>query len=265
MIFQQLSRCFAFSAPLVLSAFFGVGQPSRVSAQGIFANEPIAFTGHGALFGPGGNEISPTAKFLSDALTWYLDELTKNLSAERVMQFEEKRKSVVDGLTLDEQSRLIVQTRLIDWLLDQTARRDADRIRGKIRIIEGVLSKQLTNHVSNRFPGGTQAFALSPELARRLSTLRTDAVQHNLMAIPSLLDVTINTGEEYRKECASKGVPLPPNFGPGSGWEDRGTIPKSELFYCSRGRREGSNLDQLFTERNLHRPPEVQRKQHCAS
>jgi hypothetical protein len=227
---HEFGRFSKLSVAFFLGASLSLAQPAVSCAQGTSSNEPIAFIGHGAIFGPGGNEIAPTARFLGDALVWYIDELTRNLPSDKLAQFEEVRRSLLDGMSLDEQSRLIVQTRLIDWLLDRTTRGDADQIRAKINLVKWILTKQLTNHSSNQFPRGTQAFTLSAETARRLGALRNDAIKDNLLSNPSLFDVTVNSGEEYRKECASKGVPLPPNFGAGSGWEDRGVIPKSELF-----------------------------------
>jgi hypothetical protein len=42
--------------------------------------------------------------------------------------------------------------------------------------------------------------------------------------------LTGSGGAAYRAECLAAGVPIPPDFGPGSAWVSRGLIPQSSLF-----------------------------------
>lgn len=193
-------------------------------AQNINPNEPIAFIGHGALFGPDGAEIAPTAKFMKYATEWYIRELSGSLTSSEQSEFDSLQKLSVQGASLDEQSILLVNTRLIDWLLDRSKRKDVDGLRGKNKLLKNILRAKLTDHSDVRFPRGVEKFHADPNLLKIFDAIRkaTNTV------VP--FGLTTNSGEAYRAECAAAGVPIPPNFGPGTGWISQGIIPRSDLF-----------------------------------
>jgi hypothetical protein len=209
-------RMLAMCSLLVLSI------AGQASAQPASSQEPIAFIGHGALFGPDGSEIAPTVKFIDRATGWYIEELKKGLSAAQRTEFDAMQSSMTQGLP-DEQSKLIVNTQLIDWLLDRSTRNDVDRLRGKNRLLKAILQKRLSDQSSIRFPRGTEKFNPTVEVLKRIGEIQKSKK-------PSVFSSTINGGEAYRAECAAAGVPLPPDFGPGSAWVSQGVIPKDELY-----------------------------------
>src|SRR5207302_16719 len=84
------------------------------------SQEPISIIGHGAMFDQKGREVAPTLSFIQQALNWYRAELLKNLPADRQAEFSEVERSLTEGLTLDKQSRLVLNTFLLDWLLDHS-------------------------------------------------------------------------------------------------------------------------------------------------
>jgi hypothetical protein len=199
---------------------------SLLAAEKKITQEPISYIGHGAIFGPDGSEISPTNSFLAQATKWYIDTLYKNLAPELQSEFSSVRNTVTNGLHLDEQSNLIINTSLIDWLLDRSNLKNADQIRGKNRLLKKILKNKLTDHNSVFFPRGIEAFVVQPKLLDRLAKI--NGVQQNINIAP--FAVTTKGGELYRAECAAAGVPTPPDFGPGTGWNSQGIINKRDLI-----------------------------------
>ena len=215
---KALSRLLGFV--LIASAQAAIAQPAS-------RDEPIAFIGHGAIFGPAGNEIAPTAKFIGKATQWYIDELAKGLTPEQRSEFERWRGTLTSGMTLDEHSKLLLNTRLVDWLLDRAQRSDTDRLRGKNNLLKQILSKKLTDHSDVRFPRGVEKFNSLPDVVRRLADFANTT---RASPATTTLSVTLSGGAAYRAECLANKVPVPPDFGPGSAWQSQGIIPKSELF-----------------------------------
>ncbi|TPQ36612.1 hypothetical protein C2U70_12475 [Bradyrhizobium guangdongense] len=198
-------------------------------AQSSIPGDPIAFVGHGALFGSAGNQIEPTARFIAGATRIYITSLSQNLSADQRAEFTALERSLTEGLSLDEQARLIVNTRLIDWLIERAPRDVAFGVRPKNNAIKALLRVKLAGTGASDPRSGETDYELPDALHGRLMKLRKSNVAQK-KANPALLDVTVNSGEAYRLECASKGVPIPPDFGPSSAWVKRGTINKADLF-----------------------------------
>lgn len=202
---------------------------ASTSAYSQSQGEPIAFVGHGALFGSAGNEIEPTPRFIAGALRWYIASLSQNLNADQRTELAALERSLTEGLSLDEQARLVVNTRLIDWLIARAPKDVAARVRPKNNAIKALLRVKLAGTGASGQAAGETEYELPGALADRVTKLRKDVAAQK-GASPALLDVTVNSGEAYRLECASKGVPIPPDFGPGSEWVKRGTINKTDLF-----------------------------------
>jgi hypothetical protein len=194
----------------------------QVSLAQVYSDrEPIAFIGHGALFGPDGSEIAPTGKFLVDATRWYADELSKGLNETQKTEFQRLSTDVSGIYYRDEQSQAYANAQLVDWLLDRTERADVNELRSKNNLIKKVLSQRLTGSIDVRFPSGIGEYQPDPNLLAKFLSFKTDV--HPFAFTPS-------GGATYRDECRKAGVPIPPDFGPGSGWVSQGVIPKSDLF-----------------------------------
>jgi hypothetical protein len=192
-------------------------------AQPSYDRDPIAFIGHGALFGPDGSEIAPTVKFIDSATNWYISNLKRKLSPADASKFKNLSKDFLLNLPPG-QSRLLVKTHLIEWMIDHVRDPDSDRIRGKIRLLKGILANKLTDHSNPAFPRGIEPYVVEPQIATKLRGLRKSAASMHPFSL------TENGGAAYRSECADAGVPIPPDFGPGKGWVSQGTIAKDDLF-----------------------------------
>ena len=81
--------------------------------------DPIAYVGHGAMFDQRGSEIAPTLEFIRQAQEWYRNQLLIRLDASQKAQFNELQKKLTAGLVLDEQSHLVLNSYLLDWLMDR--------------------------------------------------------------------------------------------------------------------------------------------------
>jgi hypothetical protein len=192
--------------------------------------EPIAFVGHGAMFGAAGNEITPSIKFMTGATQWYITELSKNLGSDQRSQLDAFRRSLTDGLSLDDQAKLIVDTKIIDWLVNVSPKEVVDRVRPKNNAMKALLRKRMSTLPGADVLAVADEYAIPAELSERLARARRADIARKRTLNPSFLDVTLNEGALYRAECASKGVPIPPDFGPGSEWINRGTIKRADLF-----------------------------------
>src|SRR6266478_3345445 len=93
--------------------------------------DPIAYVGHGAMFDQSGSEIAPTLDFIRQAQAWYQNQLLEKLGTDQKARFADLKKRLTEGLTLDEQSQLVLNAYLLDWLIDQARLDKKDRVRGK--------------------------------------------------------------------------------------------------------------------------------------
>jgi len=193
---------------------------ARVQEPG---KEPIAYIGHGAMFDQNGNEITPSLTFIQEAQAWYRAELARKLSRTQRAQFNQFQRGLIRGLVLDKQSQLVLNTHLIDWLLNAVKVPNADRIRGKNNLMKLLLKTKLPERAGSAPPQKTEPFNVNPELLKRLTT-------KGQAKGPVTRTLTGSGGAAYRAECLAAGVPIPPDFGPGSAWVSRGLIPQSSLF-----------------------------------
>jgi hypothetical protein len=182
------------------------------------------------MFNAAGNEITPSLEFIAGATQWYITELSKNLPAEQRTELEALRSSLSDGLSIDDQAKLVVNTTIIEWLLERAPKELADRVRPKNNAMKALLRRRLSKAVGTSQLNTADEYTLQEELAARLAAVRKNNIAKRKTSNPSFFAETINEGAKYRAECVSKGVPIPPDFGPKSEWINSGTIKQRDLF-----------------------------------
>jgi von Willebrand factor type D domain len=164
------------SLRLVIVAAFCVGfiaylLAARVAQVQVTDKEPIAYIGHGAMFDQSGSEIAPTLDFIREAQTWYQNQLLEKLSRYQQAQYASLKDKLTSGLTLDEQSQLLLNTHLLDWLISRAKVGKNDRIRGKNNLLKSLLTRKLTNNPDIGAPRSTERFKVDPQLNDRLKTV----------------------------------------------------------------------------------------------
>jgi hypothetical protein len=211
--------CAVFCAALILIC-------AGIAARGQDAGkEPIAFIGHGAMFDQNGTEVAPTAAFIRGAQAWYRNYLAEKLTKAQRTEFDKLESRLTQGLALDEQSQLVLNASLIDWLLKTAKPQDGEGIQGKNNLMKRYLKTKLPENPDIKLPRSLEPFQFNPELDKRL-TKESKASPKS----PGFLALTTGTsGQAYRNLCAANGVPIPPNFG-SSSWVSRGQIPQTDLF-----------------------------------
>lgn len=214
--FQKCSFCLA-SLILICAGMAARGQEPE--------KEPISFIGHGAMFDQNGQEVAPTAAFIRGAQTWYRNYLVEKLTNSQRSRFNKLESRLTAGLQLDEQSQLVVNAHLIDWLIKTAKPQDSGRIQGKNNLMKSFLETKLPEKPDITLPRSQEPFKINPELDKRL---RTESKAEMKPPGISFL-VTGAGGAAYRTLCQSNGVPIPPNIGT-SGWVSRGLIPQTQLF-----------------------------------
>jgi hypothetical protein len=230
--------------------------------------EPIAYIGHGAMFDKHGTEIAPTPKFIRQAQEWYMADLLKKLGKNQQAQFSKLKQEMTTNLAVDEQSQLVLNSSLMDWLIERAEVKDRDRLKGKNNLLKRYLKRKLSDNPDPRAPSSNEKFQVDQKLLERIKTSTQLKVSKNepvrerrlpvLNAVwldnerkpgaglfwnaafagspqpdpgaEAVPTLTTNGGLNYRNECLAAGVPVPPDFGPTSAWVDRGLIPRNELF-----------------------------------
>jgi hypothetical protein len=190
--------------------------------------EPIAYIGHGAMFDQDGKEMAPTAAFIRDAQTWYRNYLVPKLTRAQRTEFEKRASRLTNGLALDEQSRLVLDAHLLDWLIKTAKTPDRNRLLGKNNLMKFYLKTKLPETPDATLPRSLERFNVHPELAKRLATESKAPAS----GPPVALTQTGTGGAAYRALCLANGVPIPPDIGT-SGWVSRGVIPKIDLFIAT--------------------------------
>lgn len=184
--------------------------------------EPIAYVGHGAMFDQSGNEVAPSITFIREAQAWYRAELLNKLSKDQRAQFHQFERKLARGLALDDQSQLVLNARLLDWLIDAAKPENGDRMRGKNSAMKLSLKNKLPESSTDIYNRSAEPFNANPQLLKRMS----DAGKSKEVSTQTL---TGNGGAAYRAECLAAGVPIPPDIG-NAAWISRGQIPQTQLF-----------------------------------
>jgi hypothetical protein len=187
---------------------------------------PVAYVGHGAMFDREGNELEPTPELIGQAQEFYLRQLLRRANEGQRQRFRELQAQLVQGLdlgspqsrlVLEGQSRLVLNSRLVDWLIRTVRPENSDRLLSINNTIELKLQQKLPEAGS---PRETVPFEIPDELRRRLmdAGLAESAVVDEVFALS-----TTAGGQAYRDLCAANGVPVPPDWGT-SAWVDRGIL-----------------------------------------
>ena len=135
-------------------------------------------------------------------------------------RFQELQAQLVQGLDLEGQSRLVLNSRLIEWLIGTVRPEDLDRLLGINNVMKLQLQQKLPEADGPRGPRETVPFEIPDELGRRLmdAGLAENAVPHEVIALS-----TTAGGQAYRDLCLANGVPVPPDGGT-SPWIARGVL-----------------------------------------
>lgn len=196
-------------------------------------DEPIAFTGHGALFDRNGKQIPVTLAFVEYAQRYYHDQMAGALRGKAKQDFEATERSANASLDAKGQEALVLQSETLEWLLDALPdspykQRAARGVHSLKAVLQWVLPEQDDLKVVEK----RGAFEPRPEVRKRLETLGAER-QKKGPIIAKL--ATGNFGQAYIDECAAAGVPIPPSINvldPNgvTGWKSQGFIPQSEQF-----------------------------------
>lgn len=189
-------------------------------------NEPVSFVAHGAMFDATGDQITPTLAFVGAAQKWYRDMLLEKLAQEEREKFEDLEGRLVSNLEMQSQDRLVVNARLLDWLLEKSLIDNSYRLRGRVNALNASLRYVLPSGPS-RPSTRREPYKLSDSVTQMLSD---PGLMLNQLPRNDVFILTPDAGEAYRNLCAAHGVPLPPDFGPGSTWKSRGDIAGSDLY-----------------------------------
>ena len=114
------------------------GQPAAPIPQG-----PVAYVGHGAMLDEDGNELVPTPEFIEEAQDFYLRELFERTDEGQRQRFRALETQLVEGLTLEGQSRLVLNSRLIEWLIQTVRPEGSDRLLGINNVMKLELQQKL--------------------------------------------------------------------------------------------------------------------------
>lgn len=226
------TRSVAVSALLTASAMVAANQPAPQAS----AADPISFSAHGAVYGPGGRQLKVTVDVVRAAQQHYADRLHAQASPSARLQFSEKRRRVAALAQGDVQTDLYGTSLLLDWYIREVQPADSALLAAKNRLLLRQLGSRLDG-------AGTVAPALRAQAWVPndfvLALLAQDGLTLAAAAAPGF--VVGQQRELYQKQCIKAGVPVPPAWGT-AGWKSAGmplgqpfivTDKKAELFYWS--------------------------------
>lgn len=155
--------------------------------------DPIAAVGHGAILNAEGEEIiDVTPEFILEAQRFYLRSLFHQADETQRAEFKAKQKRLMQGTKCDEQGLVDVNFALIDWLIDEVQPENASRLAS----INTFLHAKFATIIDSLLPGQGAA------TTRMLETLTQEGMQRAATEL---------SGPAYIAECASVGVPRPPD------------------------------------------------------
>jgi hypothetical protein len=222
---------------LLACTVLACGMPQAAEAP--VGPEPIAFIGHSAMFDATGREAATTLAFLRSALAWYRRMLlAATPEGERAQFLALERELSSDGPALDAQALLVRDLRLLEWLLARAAIARPDRLEGKLKLVR----RELRWRLEENTPAARRvAYQLPAALAGRLDEHAVLNGRPSQRVAPAFDTVS---GDDYRALCQSRGVPVPPDFGPGSPWVSKGTYTGTDAMPTPPG--GAPKLPQLF-------------------
>jgi hypothetical protein len=201
-----------------------------LSGQSILAedllteDDPIAYIGHGVMFDRNGNRIEPTPQFIAKAQAVYSKFLSDQLPDQQRQQFKSKSEKLFAGAEFDEQSRLIANSSLIDWEIqnvDAARVEDLDRLAAKNNFLKWLLRSQLTPADQPLKERGE--FKMPSLLQNRIDEAGLSE---------AVLKSTTLSGAAYIDECRNAGVPIPPDWGSNQ-WQSKGFLSTNFLGSAS--------------------------------
>jgi hypothetical protein len=190
-----------------------VPMSSRQQAESLSA-DPIAAVGHGAAIDARGEMINITPSFIRDALDFYTRSLYERAPQSIRAKFDELRTTAMAGAELSPQTRLVVQSALLDWLIAEVRPDNASDLSSKNHFLRTVLGSQ-ASPINQPFSHKSNKFSLSSPISQRMRRL-------GLFEITSPASATA-ASEAYIKECNDAGVPIPPDWGM-PGWVSTGVL-----------------------------------------
>lgn len=188
------------------------------------ATGPIAVMGHGAFLDRSGNQIIPTAKFVTDSIAWYAKDAYDRVPAERRAVFDRQIAAARSGRVLTANQRMLLDLRAADWLYANAKPLPTDeRNRRGLKGLAYVLRFELPRA---SIPG-TLVYGRPVNLGSDFEAYLQRYGFGSATLTP--LSATTNSGLAYINECRSHGVPIPPPIGDAR-WASQGFIPTDQLF-----------------------------------
>ncbi len=211
----MMSRAFIAAVILMSTAAL----MSTASADNPTFNDPIAYTGHGVLFGHDGKPIEATPEFLKRTQQLYLNQLLDKADADTRKAFEKHRArldEVISRGTPNAADRAYFEfkanARLIEFLIGHGT---DDKVPTLVNLLNLRIDEAL-------FPAETPTI-LPQSLADALATIP------GAQGAGAVLFSTFNSGQAYINECAANGVPIPPDWG-SSEWVHVGNLSDAQEF-----------------------------------
>jgi len=212
---KNLPALFLLYLILIVSTI-GAAQAQKRTFQ-----DPIAYTGHGAIFGHDGKEIAPTPEFLAKIQAAYIKELLGRVDSETREAFEKYRQAAYAeakaSATTDRDRRFFrfkVNARLLRFLNGKIGAEN------RIPIQAGALDRLIDETL---FPSESPS-ALPKALEDVIDTIPKPQASGS-----TVLFSTFNAGQAYINECAANGVPIPPDWG-SSQWDHVGNLTDAQEF-----------------------------------
>jgi hypothetical protein len=197
-----------------LAGLVALSEPS-ILAEEVLTEDPIGYIGHGVMFDRNGNWIEPTLEFIGRAQTIYRNFLSERLPDQRRQTFENKSERLFAGVDLDEQSRLVANSALIAWEIqnvDAARVESLDRLAAKNNFLKWLLRSQLTQ--TDQPIKQREDFKMPDLLQDRLDEAGLSE---------AVLRATTQSGTAYIDECRNAGVPIPPDWGSNK-WQSKGFL-----------------------------------------
>ncbi|WP_161957231.1 hypothetical protein [Aestuariivirga litoralis] len=208
---------------LLCSALLALAPIRPATAQE--ATGPIAVMGHGAFLDKAGNQIIPTASFVTSAIAWYINDAYGRVPLEKRTVFDRQLAAARRDRALSANQRLMLDLRAADWLYANAKPAPSDeRNRRGLNGLAYVLRFDLPKTATP----GTPVYGRPIDLGADFETyLQRYGFGTAVTLAPR--SPTTNSGLAYINECRSHGVPIPPPIGDPR-WVSQGFIPTDQLF-----------------------------------
>lgn len=206
---------------LLLSAAL---QPPALAQE---ATGPIAVMGHGAFLDRNGNQLIPTASFVTSAIAWYTKDAYDRVPVEQRLVFDRQLAAARKDRALTANQRMLLDQRAAEWLYANAKPIPSDeRNRRGLAGLAYVLRFELPARSTPGTPVYAKPIDLGADFEAYLKRYGFGTATATAVAPRS---ATTNSGLAYINECRSHGVPIPPPIGDPR-WVSQGFIPTDQLF-----------------------------------